>query len=95
MLYVDTEVKNVKIKAEFDPSPIRHLAIQCPNCNNWFVGNDILYKQVMYEYEIKGNSFNCPICGTYVLISDDSKIEEDVDFPKFYDNCKKKKTVWE
>ena len=95
MLYRDTEVKNVKIKAEFDLTPVRHLAVQCPHCNNWFVGNDVLYNSVMYEYEIKGNSFNCPICKAYVIISDDSEIEEDVDFPKFYDSCKQKKTVWE
>lgn len=94
-MYREADIKNVKIKAEFDLIPVRHLAIQCPNCKNWFVGNDILYNEVMYEYEIKGNSFNCPTCGAYIIISDDSEIEEDVDFPKFYDNCKKKKTVWE
>ena len=95
MLYRDTEIKDIRIKAEFDSRPVRHLAIQCPNCNNWFVGNDVLYNPVMYDYEIKGNSFSCPICKSYYIISDDSEIDNDVSFPEFYDNCKQKKTVWE
>ncbi len=94
-MYKNEDIKNVAIKAEFDPAPIRHLAIQCPECKNWFVGHDILEKHISYEYELSGSSCKCPICHAFFVISTNSDVDKEADFPEFYKKCKKKKTTWE
>lgn len=33
--------KKVQIKVEFDPTPIRHMAIQCPKCERLFNMYDV------------------------------------------------------
>ena len=88
-------VQEVNIKAEFESTPIRHLAIQCPSCNSWFVGNDILKKECHYDYELFGADCLCPKCGYDFEISYKSKPDENVEFPEFYDRCLTKKEAWE
>lgn len=91
---MNNNVRNVAIKANFDPAPIRHLAIQCPECNNWFIGNDILENTIYYAYEISGSSCLCPKCNTSFIISINSDIDEEADFPEFYRKCLKRKITW-
>lgn len=40
----EPEKKKVKMKVEYESTPIRHLAVQCPDCENWFMGFDIFKK---------------------------------------------------
>lgn len=36
--------KKVQLKVEFESCPVRHLAIQCPDCNKWFHQADVTLK---------------------------------------------------
>lgn len=88
------EDKKVRIKVEFDPTPIRHLAIQCPSCKNWFVGCDIIKNDCVYEYQLTESECECPKCGDKFIIDCESDIENG-DFPEFYDKCLKQIVTWE
>jgi hypothetical protein len=48
----------------YDPSPIRHIAVQCPDCERWFNGRDIGDQEFEYDNELCQTHFICPICGT-------------------------------
>lgn len=88
--------KKVQLKVEFEPCPVRHLAIQCPDCNRWFKQTDItLHKWISDESDISQfTECECPACGCKFDLGN-VEYGEDVEFPEFYDNCSKKKTVWE
>ena len=32
---------NFNVRVEYEPLPIRHIAVQCPNCKKWFRGWEI------------------------------------------------------
>lgn len=86
----------VNVKVEYESTPIRHMAVQCPNCENWFGQYDIVQNGgCSYDYEIKGAFCVCPKCEHVFSIGYDSKIDEDVSFPEFYDKCLKQKVTWE
>lgn len=100
----------INMKAEFDPTPIRHLAVQCPHCQKWFYGYDITDDDIQYEYQLDLATFHCPICdkdfgrnaeprSMWNLGSNARpKINiEEVGYPEVYQDClKKKETVaWE
>lgn len=88
--------KKVQLKVEFESRPVRHLAIQCPDCNKWFKQTDITIKKwISNESDI--NQFTkceCPACGCKFDLGN-VEYDENVEFPEFYDNCAKQKTVWE
>lgn len=92
---MEDNVREVNIKVEFECAPIRHLAIQCPNCNSWFHGGDILKNNCSYGYELYGAECHCPKCDCDFEISYESKFDEHVQFPEFYNNCLKQKVSWE
>lgn len=94
------DVMNVRV--EYDPTPIRHIAVQCPHCNKWFNGRDIVdgdwMDNLMYSYQIHFAKFTCPVCGLkfggMCKEGDGADIEE-ASYPEIYDGCLEKKTVWE
>lgn len=89
-------IREINIKAEFEVSPIRHLAIQCPKCDTWFKGTDILVEDAHYEYDLMNAECHCPKCGYEFEINyQKSNVDEDERFPAFYDKCAKRKTTWE
>lgn len=53
----------IKVRVEYESRPIRHLAVQCPACEKWFVGNDISNGEIRYEHDLKFAWFECPLCG--------------------------------
>jgi len=53
----------MRIRLELDAASIRHLAVQCPDCENWFHGRDITHDELSYEYDIFFAQFECPVCG--------------------------------
>lgn len=89
------EKKKAKMKVEYESTPIRHLAVQCPYCKNWFMGYDIFEDSPSYSYELTNARCHCPKCGSDFVTDSESEISEDVSFPEFYDSCLKKKTIWE
>lgn len=90
--------KKVQIKIECDPRPIRHLAIQCPGCERWFMCDDIVTDSSNYPMYEEDISFftdcRCPVCGKMFNLKNVEK-DESVEFPEFYKNCTKKKVTWE
>lgn len=88
-------VQDINIKVEFESVPIRHLAIQCPNCNSWFMGHDILKRECNYKHELYGTECHCPKCDYDFVISYGSKFDETAEFPEFYGNCLTQKVSWE
>lgn len=53
----------MNVKIMYDPTPIRHIAVQCPSCDRWFNARDIGDHELVYDYELYGTQFECPICG--------------------------------
>lgn len=87
-------MKKAKIKVEYGSIPIRHLAIQCPSCESWFMGDDITISHCSYKHDLNFEQCSCPKCGfQFGIHSDDA--EESDEFPGFYDKCVKRKIVWE
>ena len=91
----EPEKKKVKMKVEYESTPIRHLAVQCPDCKSWFMGFDIFKSTPIYSYELTNAQCHCPKCGSDFVTDYESEISTDVSFPEFYDNCLKQKTTWE
>lgn len=89
------EKKKVKMKVEYERTPIRHLAVQCPDCESWFIGVDIFKNSPRYSYELTNAQCHCPKCGSDFVTDCESEISTDVSFPEFYNNCLKQKTTWE
>ena len=84
------------VKVEYDSTPVRHIAVQCPECNNWFRGRDITKNHLTYDFDIDWAEFDCPVCGKRfggTRHADKPKIEE-VDYPKVYEDCLERKEVW-
>ena len=89
--------KPYKVRVEFDPAPVRHIAVQCPFCEKWFYGYDITDDELTYDYQIGRAQYRCPLCekdfgnGTDY---DKEQIEESY-HTKVYDGCLNKKVKWE
>ena len=96
----------INFRVEYDPSPIRHIAVQCPFCNKWFRGRDIANKRLDYDYEVGLAEYHCPICDKYFSngVCDSygryiercsTSIEECGSAEEVYKGCLTKKEVWE
>lgn len=91
------------VRVEYESTPIRHIAVQCPNCENWFHGSDITDDDLGYEYQIDFAHFTCPVCGRKFGRSDtwnaytalDKPHIEEVSYPEVYDGCLTQKVIWE
>ncbi len=92
----------MKVRVEFESTPIRHIAVQCPHCGRWFYGSDMTDHALSYEYDIYTASFECPVCGQafgsenggYGFRSNVELIECG-SASEVYKGCYQKKTVWE
>lgn len=94
------EKLGTKIMVEYECTPIRHIAVQCPFCKNWFKGHDILKDNITYSCEIDGASCSCPKCNYIFDIDMDGEgaeiKEPSTGFNQFVnDNCLKKVERWE
>ena len=67
----------MNVRIMYDPSPIRHIAVQCPDCERWFNGRDIGDRELVYDYELYQTQFTCPVCGK-VFGSDDRSVNRNV-----------------
>lgn len=85
------------VKVQYEDTPIRHIAVQCPNCNKWFRGWDIVKGDLRYAYQINFAEFTCPICNEKfggIQHADKPNIKKSA-YPEIYEACVKKKEVWE
>jgi len=89
-------LKPVKIKVEYESMPIRHLAIQCPECTNWFMGHDICENNITLNYDLYGAYCACPKCDERFQIDiQNAEVDDSASFPEFYKQCLRKKETWE
>lgn len=93
----------MNVRVEYEPTPIRHLAVQCPKCNNWFNGWAVMkgaaFHNLRYKHDIASAKFHCPICNedfgykfdqiNYLHIKEVNSAEE------CYKDCLTKKETWE
>lgn len=88
--------ENVNVKVEYlDDILILHMAVQCPECKNWFAQQNIVESYCLGSDQIVGAKCGCKRCGHGFIIGKDSKINTDVSFPEFYNKCMQKKIIWE
>lgn len=89
----------MNIRVEYECTPIRHIAVQCPKCEKWFYGRDITEDKLNYSYEIYHAKFNCPICNRTFgadKYNEYSSIHiEETAYPKIYKDCLERKVAWE
>ena len=93
----------MNVRVEYESTPIRHIAVQCPKCNKWFNGRDIInvdwLKDLRYSYQIFFAQFECPVCGKIFggdECRDFSNVNiEETSYPEVYKDCLQRKEVWE
>lgn len=87
------------VRVEYEDTPIRHIAVQCPKCNKWFNGWDIVksYSALRYEHQINWAEFECPVCGEeFGGLQHNNKANiREVGYPEVYDGCLQRKETWE
>lgn len=90
----------MNVKIMYDPTPIRHIAVQCPSCDRWFNGRDIADNDITYDYDLHSAQFECPVCGK-IFGSDaysnhsNIKIEECDSHNEVYKDIYRKVEKWE
>ena len=92
----------MQVRVEFDPAPIRHIAVQCPECEKWFHGWDIVngkqFDDLRWGYEISWATFTCPVCGAEfggLQNKEEINIQEVGSAEECYKDCLKKREIWE
>lgn len=94
----------INFRVEFEPRQIRHIAVQCPYCHKWFYGHEISHDDLRFEYEIEFAKFYCPICDRDFSVYEyndnpyaerNKKHIENYGYPEVYNDCLRKKEVWE
>lgn len=96
---------NFNVRVEYECTPIRHIAVQCPKCKKWFHGTDITHDDLRYSYQIDIATFHCPVCKTEFgynrdnnwnpLKEKDKSFIEEVSYPDVYQDCLTQKIIWE
>lgn len=92
----------MNVRVEYEPTPIRHIAVQCSYCGKWFSGWDVVdSKDPLYDLrdsdDIAFAEFTCPVCGKGfggVQNNDAPLIEKVGSAEECYKDCLKKKEVW-
>ena len=93
----------MNVRVEYESTPIRHIAVQCPKCNKWFNGRDIIngdwLTDLRYDYQIYCAQFECPVCGKIFggdACRDFGNVNiEQTSYSEVYKDCLQKKEVWE
>ena len=94
----------INFRIEYDPTPIRHIAVQCPSCGRWFHGNAITEDDLYYDFQAEMAEFKCPVCTTRFSCSDyshvgfeicESHIKECGSAEEVYEGCLERKVIWE
>lgn len=92
----------MNVRVEFDPAPIRHIAVQCPKCEKWFNGWEAMrgkaFRDLRYDIDINYIVFKCPVCETEfggIQNGEKISIQEVGSAEECYKDCLHKKEVWE
>lgn len=86
----------MNVKVEYEETPIRHIAVECPECGNWFYGNDITDDNLTYIYNVRRAVFHCPVChNTFDSLESGGLDIQEESYPDVYNSCLHKKVVLE
>lgn len=92
----------MNVRVELDPAPIRHIAVQCPECGNWFHGWEIAngkpFDDLRYDYQINFATFTCPLCEKEfggLQHAEKIHVQEVGSAEECYKGCLTKKVTWE
>lgn len=89
----------MNVRVTYEPTPIRHIAVQCPRCEKWFNGKDITKDKLEYDYQLYHAQFNCPACGKIFGADAYNNYAtlyiEEMSYPEIYKDCLQRKEVWE
>ncbi len=91
------------VRVEYECTPIRHISVQCPQCEKWFYGSDITDDDLCYSYQIDMAHFICPVCGKefgrhidwLTSAKCDTPHVEEMSYPEVYEGCMRRKEIWE
>lgn len=90
--------QRINMRIEYELTPIRHMAIQCPFCHNWFHGSDCTDSWIEFGYQLQYTVFTCPMCEE-VMNPENVKAIFDITEPggadEVYKGCKVSRTTWE
>ena len=84
------------VKVEYGEAPVRHIAVQCPECKKWFKGRDITYDPLTCAHQIDYAEFQCPLCNKKFggIMNSDRPNVKVASYPDVYNECLCKKEVW-
>lgn len=93
----------ISFRADFDPQPIRHVAVQCPYCSKWFNARDIADDFINSRIDLNFAQFHCPVCDNSFSAykpswsSEEQPVMEveEVSYPDVYKDCLKRREIWE
>ena len=90
----------MNVRVEYEATPIRHIAVQCPECERWYGGREITEQELSFDYQIYHAQFICPICGHVFGANEyegyaNVKITECGSNTEVYKDCLRRKEVWE
>ena len=92
-------IRNVRVV--YEPIQLKHLAVQCPKCDNWFNGWEVMqgaaFHNLRFKNDIPFAKFNCPICGENFGRDhhDTISIQEVKSIQECYKGCISKYDTWE
>ena len=90
----------MNVRVEYEATPIRHVAVQCPECERWYDGRDITDTRISDESDLYHAQFCCPVCGhtfganSYQGLSN-LVVKECASSTEVYEGCLKRKEIWE
>ena len=92
----------MNVRVEYEATPIRHIAVQCPACGRWYRGHDISDSDLQYEYQIHFATFTCPVCGEIFGYTFETRgvcrtinVTECSSSEEVYKDCLRRKETWE
>ena len=90
------KMNEINMRVEFEIAPIRHLAVQCPSCENWFCEYEITGNNIHNVIDAKWAIYHCPICHTTFKPNDYDEIEitQPGGTDKVYEGVKQREEKW-
>ena len=93
----------INFRVEFESTPIRHVAVQCPHCNSWFNARDITKDTIHDKTDLMFAPFYCPVCKKTFSVykpswssAENAEMQiEEVGYPDVYKDCLTRKETWE
>ena len=96
-------MRTINAKVEYEIPTIRHMTIECPDCHEWFVANDIANDHISDHFDATRAKYVCPLCGAefgylkdqYPFTEQDEIVFSECDSSVIYDGVKQRVERWE